>query len=215
MPVFSKRNSQIKTATSTGSNDKFAPGTYIVEIDRGVYVVSASHEGATYFGIETTVKRVLLGNTKEENDPYPPSQRENQAASWVFNITPNKRNQYLADANVKNIAEAIIDAEGFEAALGDRLDEFTTIFEAFDRNNSLDPSFCEAHGLVDDEGPIVEPAPYAWVADRLIEEGGDYFHGLLIHVKARDARSKKNPGARPFVACDCRGATQADLTAAA
>lgn len=199
MPAFTGKRS-VKNATAQGSQDKYTPGAYYAVITKGVYVVSTQYDGATYFGVETAVMHVIQSNTAEQNAPYPASPRVGQSASWVFNL--NQRHQYLADGNIKNIAESIIDTVGFEAACGESFEVFNYIWEAYEEENSLPEAFCLENGIVDPEGnAATDPDPFSWVCDRLIEEGGEMFAGLPIRVQARDARKKGAAAANLFTAC--------------
>lgn len=197
---FSGRKTRIADATPTGGRDKFAPGTYVVRITRGVYTESKNVSGAEYFGIETIVIDTISGKTSEENRPYERSQKPGEAASWVFNLNPPNRNhQYLADGNVKNLAEAIMKTDGFGEALTDDEDEILGfLVEAHETGRSLTEAEMDK-AEVDDP----DPDPFAYVANMLVDEGGEKFVGLNIRVVARDARNRKNADARPFVACTC------------
>lgn len=206
---FSGRKTKIADAQEQGGRDKFQPGTYVAKITRGVYVESKNVNGAEYFGVETLVTETVSGKSAEENRPYQRSQRSGEAASWVFNLNPpNANHQYLADGNVKNLVNAIMHTDGFDDCLTEEEDEILGILmEAYEGGKDLTDAEMKACD-VDDPSPD----PFAYVANLLVEDGGEKFAGLGLRVVARDARDRKKVDARPFVACTCY-AIEAEATA--
>lgn len=210
MGVFTGKR-KIQNAQVQGSRSKFTPGTYFSTLSKGVYVESKNDNG-TYFGVETTVVHVISGFSAEDNAPYAASLRRGQPGNWVFNIDLKPTYQYLADGNIKNVAQAIIDTHGFEEACGEDFETFVTIYEAYEEDNPLPEGFCRENGILDSDGnPDTVADPFAWVSDRLIEEGGERFVGLPLKVVATDKRNKKDPNANLFTACTLSGVSAEEM----
>lgn len=205
---FSGRKTSIADAQEQGGRDKYQPGSYYSRVTRGVYKESDQVAGAEYFGVETIVVVTTAANSSEENRPYERSQRANEAASWVFNLNPpNRSHQYLADGNVKNLAQALMDTMGFAERLTEEEDAcLGMLLDAYEEGRKLTSEEMEQA-----ETDSNKPDPWAYVSNLLVADEGERFAGLPLRIVARDARNKKNTDARPFVACNCYGVDEDEL----
>lgn len=166
------------------------PGGYWARITKGVAPFKSKQGHGDYAGVELVVVKHEHYYTAEENAPHGQSLAVGLAIGWIFNLHIGKTWEEIADGNLNNIAESVMETVGFAELLSEEEAE------------KLD-------GLIEaSEGGDQDADPSGYVLDLLTADGGEKFAGLPIYVRAFNCPNKGN---RKYCACELSPVTAEEL----